>query len=120
MERNPRDAVSNEMSGRLESNHRKSKNRRLCEHRIVVKWKVVYTKRAVADIEKLKECGLGEKARKFVGIISENPYQNPPPFEKLKGVENLYSRRINIKHRLVYEIEKDTIIIKMLFSHYEK
>jgi Txe/YoeB family toxin of toxin-antitoxin system len=86
----------------------------------MVKWKIFYTKRAQDDSLKLKKCGLQKKALELINVISENPYKSPPPFEKLFGFENLYSRRINIQHRLVYEIdkEKNSVIIKMMYKHY--
>jgi Txe/YoeB family toxin of toxin-antitoxin system len=86
----------------------------------VVTWKVLYTKRALEDAEKLKVCGLGDKARQLTGIISSDPYANPPSFEKLFGLKDVYSRRLNIRHRLVYEVRKKEriIIIRMMFKHY--
>jgi Txe/YoeB family toxin of toxin-antitoxin system len=85
-----------------------------------VKWKLLYTKQAQKDALKLKESGLKEKIEILLNIILENPYATPPFFEKLSGVNNTYSRRINIRHRLVYEIrEKDrAIIVRMMFKHY--
>ncbi|GHU11005.1 hypothetical protein FACS189449_01600 [Alphaproteobacteria bacterium] len=69
--------------------------------------------RVAADSLKLKSCGLKKKAEDLVSIISKDPYQNPPPFEKLRGCDSIYSRRISIKHRLVYELIKNehTILI---------
>lgn len=86
----------------------------------MVKWKLLYTKRAQEDAVKIKKAGLKEKAQKLLQVIEENPYQTPPDFEKLVGLENTYSRRINIQHRLVYEIDKENhlIIVKMLYKHY--
>jgi Txe/YoeB family toxin of toxin-antitoxin system len=86
----------------------------------MVKWRVFYTKRAQNDALKLRKCGLQKKVLKLINIVSENPYKNPPPFEKLIGLENIYSRRINIRHRFVYEIdkEKEIVIIKMMYKHY--
>jgi len=86
----------------------------------MVKWKILYTKRAQDDSIKLKKCGLQEKALKLIEIISENPYETPPPFEKLFGLENVYSRRINIQHRLVYEINKEQkiVFVRMMYKHY--
>jgi Txe/YoeB family toxin of toxin-antitoxin system len=85
-------------------------------------WKILYTKRALCDAIKLKECGLDEKTRQLVDIVSRNPYEKPPPFEKLFGVENIHSRRINIKHRLVYEVRKKEkiIIVRMMFNETSK
>lgn len=86
-------------------------------------YKVVYTKTAVKDIEKLKAAHLADKAKALVDLIKQNPYQIPPSYEKLLGdLDGLYSRRINIKHRLVYEVIEDEKIIKIisLWSHYER
>jgi len=83
---------------------------------------VVYTKRAVKDIEKIKAAKLSEKAKRLIELIKSNPYQNPPPYEKLVGdLQGAYSRRINIKHRLVYEVveTEKTVKILSLWSHYE-
>ncbi|MFI3212349.1 MAG: Txe/YoeB family addiction module toxin [Eubacteriales bacterium] len=83
---------------------------------------IVYTKKAVEDVPKLKSIGLDKKAKMLIEILRENPYQRPPNFEKLQGnLQGAYSRRINIKHRLVYEIlerEKNIKIIS-LWSHYD-
>jgi Txe/YoeB family toxin of toxin-antitoxin system len=87
----------------------------------MVEWRVVYTKRAQKDSLKLKACGLKDKAQDILKIISKDPYTTPPFFEKLLGVASTYSRRINIRHHLVYEVrEKESIIIvKMMYKHYE-
>lgn len=85
-------------------------------------YKVMFTKLAVKDIEKLKAIGLSDKARKLIEIIKEDPFQTPPPYEKLVGdLSGLYSRRINIKHRLVYEVLNDEKIIKIirLWTNYD-
>ena len=85
-------------------------------------YKVVYTKKAIKDIEKIKGAKLENITKNLIGIIKENPYQTPPSYEKLVGdLKGLYSRRINIKHRLVYQIyeEEKTIKIVSLWSHYE-
>ena len=82
---------------------------------------VVYTKKAVKDIPLLKAAGLDGKARALIEILRSDPFQNPPPFEKLQGdLSGAYSRRINIKHRLVYQIlENDkTVKIISLWTHY--
>lgn len=84
---------------------------------------IVYTKTALKDIPKLKAAHLDGKAKELIGIIKVNPYQNPPPYEKLTGdLEGLYSRRINGQHRLVYEVfeKEQTIKIISLWSHYER
>jgi Txe/YoeB family toxin of toxin-antitoxin system len=87
-----------------------------------VKWRVVFTKQAQKDAKKLAAAGLRSGAERLLDILRENPYQTPPPFEKLVGdLAGAYSRRINIQHRLVYEIldkEKVVKIIRM-WTHYE-
>lgn len=85
-------------------------------------YKVLYTKRAVKDVPKLKSSGLNTKAKKLIDIIKINPFQNPPPYEKLVGdLQGAYSRRINIQHKLVYQVLEDTKIVKILslWTHYE-
>ncbi|MFM7365305.1 MAG: Txe/YoeB family addiction module toxin [Cuspidothrix sp.] len=79
----------------------------------MVNWKLVYTKQAQKDAKKLAASNLKEKAQSLLDIIQVNPFQNPPPYEKLVGdLEGAYSRRINIQHRLVYEvIEGENTII---------
>ncbi len=84
---------------------------------------VVYTKTATKDIPKLKAAHLDGKAKELIAVIRENPYQTPPPYEKLVGdLKGLYSRRINQQHRLVYEVfeREQTIKIVSLWSHYER
>lgn len=88
----------------------------------MVDYTIVYTKKAASDIDKLKAAKLEKKAKALIEIIRNNPYQTPPPFEKLVGdLLGAYSRRINIKHRLVYEVlEKEhTVKIISLWTHYE-
>ena len=83
---------------------------------------IKYRKKCLKDIEKLKSVGLTDKAKKLIKIIENNPYQNPPPYEKLMGdLNGAYSRRINFQHRLVYQLlEKEkTIKILSLWTHYE-
>lgn len=85
-------------------------------------YKVLYTKRAVKDVPKLKSSGLNTKAKKLIDIIRINPFQPPPQYEKLVGdLQGAYSRRINIQHRLVYQVLEDTKIVKILslWTHYE-
>jgi len=87
-----------------------------------VSWNVVYTKQAQKDAKKLSQSGLKSKAKKLIGIITENPFQNPPPYEKLVGdLSGTYSRRINIQHRLVYQIYEDEKTVKVIrmWTHYE-
>jgi len=88
----------------------------------VVNYSIVYTKQAVNDINKLKSAKLDDKAKKIIEILRINPFQNPPPYEKLIGdLSGAYSRRINIKHRLVYEVNDEDNIIKIIrmWTHYE-
>ena len=85
-------------------------------------YKIVYTKKAVKDIAKLKSAKLDEKARSLIELIRKDPFQTPPPYEKLLGdLSGAYSRRINVKHRFVYEVlEKDKIIkILSMLTHYD-
>ena len=85
-------------------------------------YSIFYTKDAQKAIPKLKAAHLDEKAKKLIDIIRENPYQNPPPYEKLVGdLSGAYSRRINIQHRLVYEVDDDNKTIKILsmWTHYD-
>ena len=83
---------------------------------------VQYSRQALKDIEKLKRSFLSDKAKSLVEIIKNNPYQNPPPYEKLTGDYKGYiSRRINIQHRLVYRVFEDEMLIKIyrMWTHYE-
>ena len=85
-------------------------------------YQIQYHKKALKDIEKIKQIKLQNKVHKLIKIIKNNPFQNPPPYEKLLGdLNHLYSRRINIQHRLVYHILEDKNIIRVLslWSHYE-
>lgn len=85
-------------------------------------WELVYTKQAQKDAKKLSGSNLKSKAQEILKIIKENPYQNPPPFEKLVGdLTGAYSRRINIQHRLVYQVLEVEHVIKVirLWTHYE-
>jgi toxin YoeB len=87
-----------------------------------VSWEVVYAKHAQKDAQKLAASGLKGKAQELLAIIRENPFQNPPPYEKLVGdLLGAYSRRINIQHRLVYEViqEQKTVKVLRMWSHYE-
>jgi Txe/YoeB family toxin of toxin-antitoxin system len=87
-----------------------------------VNWRLVYTKPAQKDAEKLAAAGLKPKAEALLAILAENPYQTPPPFEKLVGdLSGAYSRRINIQHRLVYQVLDDAGIVKVLrmWTHYQ-
>ena len=85
-------------------------------------YKIVYAKTALKDIPKLKSAHLDEKAKALISVIKENPFQNPPPYEKLIGdLAGAYSRRINIQHRLVYQVLQDEQVVKVLrlWSHYD-
>jgi len=80
-----------------------------------VSWGLVYTKQAQKDAKKLASSNLRDKAQTLLDIIQINPFQNPPPYEKLVGdLEGAYSRRINIQHRLVYEVVESENTIKIL------
>lgn len=85
-------------------------------------WEVVFAKHAQMDAQKLAASGLKAKTQELLAIIKENPFQNPPPYEQLVGdLAGTYSRRINIQHRLVYEVLQEQLIVKVLrmWSHYE-
>jgi len=85
-------------------------------------WRVIFTKQARKDAKKLSSLGLRQKAEKLLDILRENPYQTPPPFEKLIGdLAGAYSRRVNIQHRLVYQIIDEMSVVKVLrmWTHYE-
>ena len=85
-------------------------------------WRIVFTKQAQKDAKKIAAGGLRPKAEKLLDILRENPYQTPPPFEKLLGdLSGAYSRRINIQHRLVYEVFTDEKVVKVIrmWTHYE-
>ena len=85
-------------------------------------WTVVFAKHAVKDARKISAAGLKEKAQSLLDVLRHDPFQNPPPFEKLVGdLEGAYSRRINIQHRLVYEVFKAerTVRILRMWTHYE-
>ena len=85
-------------------------------------WTVIFTKQAQKDAKKISNAGLRPKAEQLLEILRKNPTRTPPPYEKLVGdLEGAYSRRINIQHRLVYQILKDEKIVKVLrmWTHYE-
>lgn len=89
----------------------------------MVNYEIVFAKSALKNIPKLKSANLSDKVKKLLDIIRVNPFQNPPPYEKLVGnMDGLYSRRINIQHRLVYEVfeEEKKIKIVSVWSHYEQ
>ena len=88
----------------------------------MVTWHLAYSKYAVKDAQKLSAAGLKVKAQALLAILEVDPFQNPPPFEKLVGdLLGAYSRRINIQHRLVYEVLKKekTVRILRMWTHYE-
>ena len=89
----------------------------------MVVYKIVYTKDSIKDIEKIKGTNLDKKVLALIEIIKNNPFQTPPPYEKLVGdLQGLYFRRINIKHRLVYQVFESVQTVKIIsmWTHYEK
>lgn len=85
-------------------------------------WQVVFARHALKDAKKLTASGLKPKALELLAILERDPFQNPPPYEKLVGdLAGAYSRRINIQHRLVYEIftEARTVRVLRMWTHYE-
>jgi len=87
-----------------------------------VSWEIVYTKHAQKDAKKVSRSGLRDKVISLIEILKENPYQNPPPYEKLVGdLTGAYSRRINIQHRLVYQVleKEQTVKVLRMWTHYE-
>lgn len=85
-------------------------------------WEIVYSRQAMKDAEKLAAGGLKSNAQELLAVLAGNPFQNPPPFEKLVGdLAGAYSRRINIQHRMVYEVfaQEKTVRILRMWTHYE-
>lgn len=85
-------------------------------------WKIVFTKMAQKDAGKIKRAGLKSRVEKLLSVIKENPFQNPPSYEKLVGdLNGAFSRRINIQHRLVYQVLADEKVVKVIrmWTHYE-
>lgn len=85
-------------------------------------WAVVFARQALKDAKKIAESGLKPKAQALLAVLAQDPYQNPPPFEKLVGdLAGAYSRRINIQHRIVYEVfpDKKTVRVLRMWTHYE-
>ena len=85
-------------------------------------WRVVYTKQAQKDAKKLAAAGLKSKAQALLALLAEDPFQHPPPLEKLVGdLRGAYSRRINIQHRLVYQVLEEETLVKVirLWTHYK-
>lgn len=88
----------------------------------MVSWRLVFTKQAQKDAKKIALSGLKPQAERLLELLTENPYKNPPPYEKLIGdLSGAYSRRINIQHRLVYQVMDETQTVKVLrmWTHYE-
>ena len=88
----------------------------------MVSWKLVYTSHAQKDAKKIAASGLKEKTQSLLDILASNPFQNPPPYEKLVGdLTGAYSRRINIQHRLVYQVleTEKTVKVLRMWTHYE-
>jgi len=87
----------------------------------MVEYKILYSKLALKDAKKLSRANLDTKAKELIDILRKNPFQSPPPYEKLVGnLKGSYSRRINIQHRIVYEVrEKDKVVsILRMWTHY--
>ena len=85
-------------------------------------WQVVYAKQALKDAKKLSARGLRPKAEQILELLTRDPFQNPPPYEKLVGdLAGAYSRRINIQHRIVYEVfvKQKTVRVLRMWTHYE-
>ena len=88
----------------------------------MVSWAVVYARQAMKDAKKLTVSGLKPKAQDLLAVLADDPFRNPPPFEKLVGdLAGAYSRRINIQHRIVYEVfpKEKTVRILRMWTHYE-
>lgn len=88
----------------------------------MVTWNLAYSKYALKDAKKLSAAGLKDKAQVLLDLLERDPFQNPPPYEKLVGdLNGAYSRRINIQHRLVYEVfpKEKTVRILRMWTHYE-
>ena len=88
----------------------------------MVGWRLVFTRQAQKDAKKLAAAGLRPKAEALLDILRQHPYQNPPPYEKLLGdLTGAYARRINIQHRLVYQVLEDSRTVKVirLSTHYD-
>lgn len=85
-------------------------------------WEIVYAKQAMKDAKKLAASGLKPRAQELLAVLAHDPFRNPPPFEKLVGdLAGAYSRRINIQHRIVYEVftEEKTVRVLRMWTHYE-
>jgi Txe/YoeB family toxin of toxin-antitoxin system len=87
-----------------------------------VSWELVYAKQAMKDANKVAASGLKPKALELLALLAKDPFQNPPPFEKLVGdLAGVYSRRINIQRRIVYEVfaQEKTVRVLRMWTHYE-
>ena len=85
-------------------------------------WDLIFSKQSLKDAKKLHSGGWWKNADKLLNVLRENPFQNPPPFEKLVGdLHGVFSRRINIRHRLIYQVNKETQNVRVLrmWTHYE-
>jgi toxin YoeB len=94
----------------------------MCRGTRLVNWRLIFTKQAQKDAKKLARAGLKPQASRLLDILGNDPYQNPPPYEKLVGdLAGAYSRRINIQHRLVYHVLDDVKTVKVIrmWTHYE-
>ena len=88
----------------------------------MTRWRALFTKQAQKDAKKLAAAGLRSRAEKLLALLAENPFQTPPPYEKLLGdLAGAYSHRINIQHRLVYQVEESQRVVKVIrmWTHYE-
>lgn len=88
----------------------------------MVKYRILYSKFALKDAKKLSNAKLDKKAKDLIEILRSDPFQNPPPYEKLVGnLSGSYSRRINIKHRIIYQVKDEDKVVRILrmWSHYE-
>ncbi len=86
------------------------------------KWKIVYTKQAQKDARRIAAAGLKDRTLRLISILEVNPFQTPPPYEKLLGdLKGAFSRRINIKHRLIYQVYEKEKVVKIIrmWTHYE-
>jgi toxin YoeB len=88
----------------------------------LVSWRLVFTKQAQKDAKNISQAGLKPQANRLLDLLREDPFRNPPPYEKLSGdLSGAYSRRINIQHRLIYQILKEIHTVKVIkmWTHYE-
>ena len=88
----------------------------------MVTWEVILSRRATKEVKNIERAGLGRKVQALLAVIKQNPFQNPPPYEKLSGnLAGYYSRRINRQHRLVYEVDTQlrTVHVLRMWTHYE-